>query len=162
MLHTFFQQHRNQFWRRVWAPETASFFLTAASEQHVAHLHVVVDVVAAVVACISLDKQIWEKYASGRWKEKGKSTQGRKICMSLLPLDFHFRWRPRADVAVDKEAWQPIYIYVLYMHLRVLVLFAQSLRLSRLLQSLRLRQPIECQLIGFLCATHLTHFPAQN
>lgn len=48
------------------------------------------------------------------------------------------------------------------MHLRVLVLFAQSLRLSRLLQSLRLRQPIECQLIGFLCATHLTHFPAQN
>lgn len=113
MLHTFFQQHRNQFWRRVWAPETASFFLTAASEQHVAHLHVVVDVVAAVVACISLDKQIWEKYASGRWKEKGKSPQGRKICMSLLPLDFHFRWRPRADVAVDKEAWQPIiYTYI--------------------------------------------------
>lgn len=34
--------------------------------------------------------------------------------MSLLPLDFHFRWRPRAFVAVDKEAWQPIYTYAVH------------------------------------------------
>lgn len=80
----FAQQHCNQFWRRVWATETARFFLTAVSEQHVAHLHVAV--VAAVVACISLDKQIWLKFASasGTCIERNREINTRQENMHVL------------------------------------------------------------------------------